>query len=85
MNEDQHCPDCGGDLTIHTKGEAGYCKYWFICIDHEECGWESHTFRGPNVDPNEHRVEKEGYDAVIEDARRKALEQAHTKTTDDFY
>lgn len=84
MGDDQRCPDCGGELHISTKDEAGYCKYWFDCVNRDDCGWASRTFRGPNVDPDESRIESEGYQRVVEHARREAYEEAAEKTTDDF-
>lgn len=85
MTDDQICPLCGGELDISTKDEAGYCKYWFVCLDFDDCRWESRTFRGPNVDPDESRVEREGYDRVMDEARMKALKEAKKKSTENFY
>lgn len=84
MADDQQCPRCGSPTQLSLKPEAGYFKYWFSCHERDNCGWESRTFRGPNVDPDETRVLTEGYERVMEEARRGAVEEAAEKTTDDF-
>ena len=45
------CPDCGKEkLSIILKREVTLFKYWFECL---ECGFETHTKRGPSHSEND--------------------------------
>lgn len=84
MADNQQCPRCSSPTQLSLKPEAGYFKYWFDCHDRDNCGWESKTFRGPKVDPDESRIPTEGYEKGMEEARQKAVKEAGEKTTNDF-
>lgn len=83
--EQKHCPDCGRDLEIQLKDEAGYAKFWFLCVGRKsgECEWGSRTFHGPRRDESE--IDDIGYDKHRERYREEALEAADEVSQDDFY
>ena len=76
------CPDCGGPTHVHLKDEAGYAKYWFICNDHEDCRWESRTFRGPRRSEDE--IDEIGFERHTELFRRDARQEAAEVDTSEL-